>query len=316
MKRLFGTDGIRGEAGHFPLDMATMRRVGYSLTTHLRETLQRQNPILITGRDTRESGEWLEQALIEGAFSAGAICRSAGVITTPGVAFLARTLPTDAGVVISASHNPYQDNGVKIFSPSGKKLEDATEKLIERDIFEAQSEIEPPVPSSELIANYSSDQLELRKRYSDFLVGEIAKGLSLAGLTMVIDCANGAASQLAPSLFVRLGAHVVSIDDQPDGRNINQDCGSLHIASLQRRVTAEQADFGVAFDGDADRALFVDGRGQFVDGDGAMWVLANYLNRSENLRNGIVVGTIMSNFGLEVALRNRGLQLMRADVGD
>jgi len=314
MTRLFGTDGIRGEAGRFPLDRATLRTLGSSLTAHLRENLNGRPPVILTGRDTRESGVWVERALVEGAAAAGALCKSAGVITTPGVAFLARTLPADAGVVISASHNPFQDNGVKIFSPSGKKLEDAIERLIEEEIFAAksgaQAEVESPLP------DYESEAALLRNRYLDFLAEEIGRGLSLTDLTMVIDCANGAASQLAPQLFTRLGARVVALNDQPDGRNINRDCGSLHPETLQQRVIAEQADFGVAFDGDADRALFVNGTGRLVDGDGAMWVLANYLHACGELQHDLVVGTVMSNLGLEIALRNRGLQLRRTDVGD
>lgn len=314
MTRLFGTDGIRGEAGSFPLDRATLRTLGASLTAHLRAKVGGRAPVIVTGRDTRESGNWVEQALVEGATASGALCKSAGVITTPGVAFLARTLPADAGVVISASHNPFQDNGVKIFSPSGKKLEDVTERQIEDDIFAVASGEQAAVETS--LPAYDGDAAVLRDRYLDFLADEIGRGLSLAHLTMVIDCANGAASQLAPKLFSRLGARVIALNDQPDGRNINRDCGSLHTAALQQRVIAEQADFGVAFDGDADRALFADGAGRFVDGDGAMWVMANYLHASGELQHEVVVGTVMSNLGLEIALRNRGLKLQRTDVGD
>ena len=313
MTRLFGTDGIRGEADRFPLDQVTLRTLGASLTAHLREKLGGGTPVIITGRDTRESGVRVERALVEGATAAGAQCKSAGVITTPGVAFLARTLPADAGVVISASHNPFQDNGVKVFSPTGKKLEDATERMIEADILSASSGEQGELKS---LPEYDSDAALLRKRYLDFLAEEIGRGLSLTDLTMVIDCANGAASQLAPQLFARLGARVVSLNDQPDGRNINRDCGSLHPETLQQRVMVEQADIGVAFDGDADRALFVDRAGRFVDGDGAMWVLANYLHERGELQHQVVVGTVMSNIGLEIALRDRGLQLARTDVGD
>jgi phosphoglucosamine mutase len=314
MTRLFGTDGIRGKAGSFPLDRPTLRALGASLTAHLRENLEGRVPVILTGRDTRESGDWLERALVEGATAAGANCKSAGVVTTPGVAFLARVLPADAGVVISASHNPFQDNGVKIFAPSGKKLEDATERLIEDDLLAPGSGDQDSGESS--LPDYESDAAALRKRYLDFLAGEIGQGLSLSHLTMVIDCANGASSQLAPALFRGLGARVIALSDQPDGRNINRDCGSLHTEALQQRVISERADFGVAFDGDADRALFVDGKGRFVDGDAAMWVMANYLHASGELHLGLVVGTVMSNVGLEIALRKRGLELRRTDVGD
>ena len=315
MAKLFGTDGMRGEAGRFPLDTATIRKVGSSLAAHLSEEAEGRAPLIVTGRDTRESGVWLERALISGGTEAGARCQSAGVITTPGVAFLARTLPADAGVVISASHNPYQDNGVKIFSPSGKKLADSIERLIENDIFAAQEDDaavrqETPSETDDSVAAH------LRALYLEFLVNEIGRGLSLNDLTIVIDCANGAASNLAPDLFSQLGARVIAINNQPDGRNINRDCGSLHIEGLQQRVRDEHADLGVAFDGDADRALFVDALGRFVDGDATLWVLAKYLSARGDFHEGIVVATVMSNIGLEIALRSRGLRLVRTDVGD
>ncbi|MGH9904646.1 MAG: phosphoglucosamine mutase, partial [Pyrinomonadaceae bacterium] len=213
--RLFGTDGVRGEAGRFPLDVATLRRVGTSLTVHLREKVGRA-PLIVVGRDTRESGSWLEKALVEGATEAGAECRSAGVITTPGVAYLARSLPADAGVVISASHNQYQDNGFKIFAASGRKLDDQTERLIEADILAGTTEL--LTISHQQVQTPTEDVgAELRARYLSFLEHEIAEGLSLRNQTIVIDAANGAASDLAPGLFERLGARVIAINDQPDG---------------------------------------------------------------------------------------------------
>ncbi len=311
-RRLFGTDGVRGEAGRFPLDAETLQTVGRSLAVHLQTKLGR-SPLIVVGRDTRESGPWLEEALIEGARSAGAECKSAGVITTPGVAYLARSLPADAGVVISASHNPYQDNGFKIFAPSGRKLDDETERLIEADIHESVG-----VPTR-LKSDRASDEAlasPLRSRYLDFLEQKIAAGLSLSDRTIVVDTANGAASNLAPELFGRLGAQVVAINNQPDGRNINRECGSLHIETLQRRVLEARADVGVAFDGDADRSLFVDAKGRYVDGDATLWVLAKYMQAREQLSQGTVVATVMSNIGLEIALRSLGIRLVRTDVGD
>jgi phosphoglucosamine mutase len=316
MAKLFGTDGMRGEAGRFPLDAATVRKVGASLAAHLGGNLAGRGPLIITGRDTRESGVWLERALIAGATEAGASCRSVGVITTPGVAFLARALSADAGVAISASHNPYQDNGVKIFSPSGKKLADATERLIEADIFAAVGEQDRNEAIPPSVGIEDGEAVRLQELYLAFLADEIARDLSLSGLTIVIDCANGAASHLAPGLFEQLGARVIAINNEPDGRNINHDCGSMHIGGLQRQVLEEHADLGVAFDGDADRALFVDEKGRFADGDATLWVLANYLNARSELSQGIVVATVMSNIGLEIALRARAVQLVRADVGD
>jgi phosphoglucosamine mutase len=313
MKRLFGTDGMRGEAGRFPLDAAAVRVAGRSLARHLAERLGHA-PRIVSGRDTRESGAWIESAFLGGARAAGARVESAGVVTTPGVAFLARTLPADAGVVISASHNPYQDNGIKIFSPTGRKLDDATERLIEADIHagrERDGDAVPDVPDGD-----DAGAARLRALYLDYLTAEAGAGLSLEGLTVVADCANGAASELAPALLSRLGARVVAIGDAPDGRNINRDCGSLHLDELRRRVTAEGADLGVAFDGDADRALFVDARGEVVDGDATLWVLAGRMQERGDLEGDRVIATVMSNLGLELALRTRGIGLVRTDVGD
>jgi phosphoglucosamine mutase len=314
-RRLFGTDGIRGEAGKFPLDSCTVRVIGRSLARHLAERTGRR-PRIVTGRDTRESGPWIERDLIAGARAVGAEVHSAEIITTPGIAFLARTLPADAGVVISASHNPYQDNGIKVFDPSGRKLDEATERRIEKDIAEASGEnpsVSDQVPEQTANEKHAA---ELRMRYLNYLEHDVAHDLSLRDLTMVVDCANGAAYELAPELFGRLGARVIAINNEPDGRNINRDCGSLHIDGLQRRVVEERADLGVAFDGDADRALFVDASGNFVDGDATMWVMADDLKSRSELTGDVVVATVMSNVGLEIALRSRGIKLTRADVGD
>ena len=314
MKALFGTDGIRGEAGRFPLDAATVNTIGFSLAQHLAETIS--EPTIVVGRDTRESGEWLEQALTEGATRAGVKCLPAGVITTPGVAFLTRKLEASAGVVISASHNPYQDNGIKIFSPTGQKIADSLERQIERDIERgSKSGLET---SRERLQSNSSPQAaaSLRNDYLNFLTNEIGKDLSLTGLTIVVDCANGASTNFAPRLFETLGARVVAINANPDGRNINLNSGSLHIGSLMQAVTKEKADLGVAFDGDADRALFVDEKGGFVDGDATLWVLANHLRNHGRLQDDTVVATVMSNVGLEIALRAAGIRLVRTDVGD
>ncbi|HEY0386065.1 MAG TPA: phosphoglucosamine mutase [Pyrinomonadaceae bacterium] len=323
MKRLFGTDGMRGEAGRFPLDAATIRVTGRSLACHLAERSDaRSAPSIVVGRDTRESGAWIEAALAAGALEAGARVESAGVIPTPGVAYLARTLRADAGVVISASHNPYQDNGIKIFAPSGRKLDDATERLIEADIAAEAKAQAGAAARSEGVRDDAAACADLplaarlRARYLDYLTEEIASGLSLDGLRLVVDCANGASSDLAPALFRQLGAEVISINDAPDGRNINRDCGSLHLEGLRRRAAAESADFGVAFDGDADRALFVDAQGSFVDGDATLWVMAQHLAGRGELSDNLIVATVMSNIGLEIALRTKGWRLARTDVGD
>ena len=312
MRSLFGTDGIRGEAGQFPLDATTISAIGFSLASHLAKNGHR--PEIIVGRDTRESGESIQRALTLGANRAGAKCLSAGVITTPGVAFLTRKLRSDAGVVISASHNPYQDNGIKIFAPSGQKIDDLVERRIERDVFEnvEQRAVSEPKRTS------SPEILEqiLQQEYLSFLIRQIGNGLSLERLTIVVDCANGASSKLAPALFTRLRGKAIAINASPDGRNINRDCGSLHIESLQERVVKEGADLGVAFDGDADRALFVDSHGKFVDGDATLWALATHLQSHGQLKDNTVVATVMSNIGLEIAFRAAGIRLVRTGVGD
>ena len=312
MKTLFGTDGIRGEAGQFPLDASTVTAIGFSLASHLAKVAEPTE--IVIGRDTRESGESIERALIDGATNAGAKCLPAGVITTPGVAFLTRALQAAAGVVISASHNPYQDNGIKIFAPTGQKMDDSIERLIEADVFANVGQ--PSVTNG--TRRSVSPKLEeiLRQEYLTFLTRKIGKGLELKDLTIVLDCANGASSILAPSLFSRLGAKVVAINAMPDGQNINRDCGSLHIESLQQRVVSENADLGVAFDGDADRSLFVDADGKFVDGDATLWALAMHMQSHGQLKDDTVVATVMSNIGLEIALRGEGIRLVRTDVGD
>ncbi|HEV7906026.1 MAG TPA: phosphoglucosamine mutase [Pyrinomonadaceae bacterium] len=331
MKKLFGTDGMRGEAGRFPLDAPTVGTIGRSLARQLAESAAGEGraPRIVIGRDTRESGEWIEHAFVEGARAAGAECERAGVITTPGVAFLTRTLPADAGVVVSASHNPYHDNGIKIFAPTGRKLDDATERLIEADIQQAHGEehdeahatqksrtAEIPQRSSDVGGDAEQHAADLQARYLDYLAEEVAPGLRLDDLRLVVDCANGAASHLAPALFERLGARVFAVGNTPDGRNINRECGSLYVERLRDRVLAENAHLGVAFDGDADRALFVDARGEVVDGDATLWVMAKSLQARGELAGAQIVATVMSNIGLELALRSRDIEMLRADVGD
>jgi phosphoglucosamine mutase len=310
MKKLFGTDGIRGEAGAFPLDEKTIEIIGNSLARQFTEKLGR-SPRFITGRDTRESGEWIEKAFCAGASAAEADCESAEVITTPGVAFLTKKFHFDAGVVISASHNPFQDNGIKIFLPTGKKIDESSEREIEKDIYNLNIEKEVLVDPGETNARAKDYQ----ESYINHLANEF-KTLELNGYKIVMDCANGAACRLAPKLFPKFGAQVISINDAPDGRNINENCGSLYIENLQKRVLEENADFGVAFDGDADRSLFVDEKGNLVDGDAVLWVMANHLQASGKLNNQTVVATVMSNIGLEIALNSKNIKLVRTAVGD
>ncbi len=310
MKSLFGTDGVRGPAGEFPLDEDSVKIIGASLTRQLTERLGRP-PRFISGRDTRESGAWIEAAFHAGAASENGACESAGVITTPGVAYLAGSLKFDAGIVVSASHNPYQDNGIKIFSPSGKKIDGATEREIERCIYTANSANPPAVA----IASVPDRSNELSQLYIEHLMN-VANGFSATGMKIVVDCANGAASALAPRLFAGTGAEVIAINDQPDGRNINENCGSLYLEHLQAKVMETGADLGIALDGDADRALFSDEKGNVVDGDATLWIMARHLQSHGNLANATVVATVMSNIGLELALKGKGIELLRADVGD
>lgn len=309
MGEFFGTDGIRGVAGKFPLDKPTVELIGFSLAAQLRKRLGRA-PKILTGRDTRESGDWIDSALARGACAGEAEVSSVGVITTPGVAYLTRALNHDAGVVISASHNPYEDNGIKIFVPSGCKLDEATEQAIEQDLKAASN----AVPHAKNPACKSDP--ELRHKYLGFLRDEIGNGLKLDGYTLVVDCANGAAYELAPALFRALGAQVHAINNTPNGQNINLDCGSLHPERLQKAVREYDADVGLAFDGDADRLLLIDSEGNLVDGDQVLFIMARQLQSKGLLKGSRVVGTVMSNIGLERCLREQGIELVRVPVGD
>ena len=309
MKQLFGTDGIRGLAGEFPLDEKTIGIIGASLARRFRDKLGRE-PRFISGRDTRESGEWIEQAIHAGVALENAVCESAGVIPTPGVAYLTKALKYDAGIVISASHNPYYDNGIKIFLPTGMKIDEATERLIEQDIHSGAS----IGGGSDAVVN-SGSEAAFRMTYSMHLIGVADTIKKIDGRRIVIDCANGAASKFAAKVFRRLGS-VVVINGKPDGRNINDNCGSTHIDDLRSKVLEERADLGIAFDGDADRTLFVDENGELVDGDATLWIMAGYLKDHGKLANSTVVATVMSNIGLELALKSKGIKLLRTDVGD
>ena len=303
---------MRGEAGAFPLDEQTIKIVGSSLARQFWEKLNRQ-PRFVTGRDTRESGAWIEKAFHAGALAEKAHCESAEVITTPGVAFLTKKFDFDAGIVISASHNPFEDNGIKIFSPSGQKVDGETEREIEKNIFQiSDSRFQIPDFVFE-VDNGNAEKYQTA--YLDYLAGEF-QNLSLENFKMVIDCANGAASSLAPRLFKRFGAEIITTNCSPTGRNINENCGSLHIENLQEQVEKENADFGVAFDGDADRSLFVDEKGNLVDGDAVLWIMAQHLTAQGKLRNKTVIATVMSNIGLELALKSKNINLNRTAVGD
>ena len=308
MKKLFGTDGIRSKAGEFPLDPETLRMIGFALASRLRE-LGTENPRLITGRDTRESGPQIEREIHAGIKAAGAEAISAGVMTTPGVAYLTRARGFDAGVVVSASHNPYKDNGIKVFMPEGRKLDGESEAYIEEMIGSGEG-----VPRMAEGLD-DSGAGSLRSRYLQHFSGDFPL-LDLTGVAIIADCANGAASELAPLLFRKFGAAVKTINAEPDGRNINRECGSLHLEGLRLEVMEAGASIGIAFDGDADRALFIDEEGDTVDGDAVLWIMAKALKDRGQLKDDKVVATVMSNVGLELALRSREIELIRTDVGD
>src|SRR6266404_1142887 len=307
-KELFGTDGIRGVPGTPPLDDATLYATGRSLGAYLTKTSPAARVLI--GMDTRESGPHIAALLAAGLVNAGASVDFAGIITTPGVACLVRQRGLQAGVVISASHNPFHDNGVKLFSGAGMKFQDAVEETLEQDIFKHRQEVAPTNPPA-LVADESLDA-----RYLDFLRSKVVPGAKLSSLRMVLDCANGAAYKLGPELFESLGAKVIAIGTEPDGRNINAGCGSLHLEGLQERVVAERAALGIAFDGDADRAMFVCQSGRVINGDGVLLAAARHLKSAGKLKGNRVVATSMSNLGLERILAREGIELGRAAVGD
>jgi phosphoglucosamine mutase len=297
-KQLFGTDGIRGVAGQYPLDDATVFAAGQALG-ELVERLDPRPEVLI-GIDTRQSGPDIARLLAAGLHRAGVPARFAGVITTPAVAHLTQRGNFVAGVMISASHNPYQDNGIKIFAHSGFKLPDEQEEQVEAGI----ARLRGPVSSLELRPDAA-----LADQYIDHLV-DCVSGPLPSHLRFVVDCANGAAHRIAPRLFHRLGMAADIIGNQPDGQNINRNCGSLHLETLRARVLESKADLGIAFDGDADRALFVSASGREINGDAVLWMAARHLGVP------VVVTTTMANLGLEKALEQVGIALVRTPVGD
>jgi phosphoglucosamine mutase len=312
MKRLFGTDGVRGVAGEFPLDSPTVTRIGQALIDVL--AAGGGTPRVVIGRDTRESGPAIEDALVLGIESRGGRADRGGVLTTPAVACVTRAMGYGAGIVVSASHNPYRDNGIKVFSSAGFKLPDAVEMEIEARVLG-----EPGAPSPRATAAVTTPHPgpeALRDRYLDWLRETLPDGASFAGRRVLLDCAHGAASDLAPRLFRALGADVEAIHDAPDGRNINEGCGALHPERLASEVTRRGAWLGLAFDGDADRCLPIDARGRILDGDYVLCLAARDLRARGRLRGGTVVGTVMSNLWLERAFHAEGIRLARAPVGD
>ncbi len=314
-RQLFGTDGIRGVAGEFPLTRESVYWIGRALGHDLRRTSTTARVVI--GQDTRQSSQWIADRLWQGLASVGVEVRSAGVITTPGVAYLARSQKFDAGVVISASHNPWTDNGIKVFSRDGYKLPDAHELAIEKEIFALLNDANA-APTSDAAPAMASvpGEADLRHAYVRWLANNVATDLSR--LRVAVDCANGAATAEAPELFRALKIETTFLHSAPDGQNINEGCGALHPERVAAYVAEhkDQFDLGVTFDGDADRALFSDASGNVVNGDAVLLLAAREMRSRGALKNDIVVATTMSNMGLELALRHSGIRMLRANVGD
>jgi len=314
MKRLFGTDGIRAVAGEYPLDYPTIHSLGAALVGLLRE--EGLAPDILIGRDTRESGPWMEQALVQGIREAKGRPLCAGVIPTSAVSFLTKRHHFNAGLVISASHNPFHDNGIKIFSSEGYKISDAWEARLENVVIQAEK-----IGTRKSVGH--RPHRAFTAEYAAFLKGTLDGGTFSPGgglfprkMKVVLDCANGAAAAVAPGVLSEMGLDLVAIGCAPDGRNINHACGSLHPHHLAKTVVEARADIGIAYDGDADRALWADETGRVLNGDHTLYVLAQSMVRRGTLRGTTVVATGMSNMGLETALRDMGLSLFRTKVGD
>ena len=313
-RKLFGTDGIRALAGQAPLDPTTIFAAGLAIAHSLKSVSE--HPRVLLGRDTRESSPWIAATLAAGLRQAGASVESAGVVPTPAVAFITRKHGFQAGVVISASHNPWQDNGIKLFGSDGLKLADAIELAIESEILHHAAQITAPDPASlPPVADNASYQYD----YIQFLIDSVPE-LSLAGLNVVVDCANGAAAAVAPELFLRLNAgnegQVTLLNISPDGRNINDDCGALHPKTVAAETQKRGATIGLTFDGDADRCMLSGACNNVINGDAILLMAARDLKQRGLLTGDLVIATTMSNMGLEAALKRSGIRMFRAPVGD
>jgi phosphoglucosamine mutase len=304
--KLFGTDGIRGVAGMWPLDPPTIGRVGAALVRGLEIG---RAPRILVGRDTRESGEWIERELGRGLLSEGAVVVSAGVVPTPAIAFLAGACGFDLGIVLSASHNPHRDNGIKVFSGRGEKFGEADERAVEALVADDSWHVRPSsghvAPDATLVEAYLAHVRRL-----------LPEAGPLAGSRVALDMANGATTATAARLMRDLGFEIVAIGDRPDGRNINLACGSTHPAGVAARTAGDGCRLGAAFDGDGDRVILVDARGRVVDGDAVLLILARAYHEAGRLAGDTVVATVMSNIGLELALGRHGIRLLRTPVGD
>lgn len=307
MEKLFGTDGIRAVAGQSPLDYSSVYALGKALISLLKE--EELEPRVIIGRDTRESGEWLEQALFQGINEGQGEAVSVGIIPTSAVSFLAKKYSFSVGIVISASHNSYQDNGIKIFSSQGIKISDAWESKLEKAIIGAPSNVKRE-------NTRITPQSSLGQDYVDFLKSRFSHVNLKRKIKVVLDCSNGASSLFASQVFLGLGSEVIAMGNTPDGKNINANCGSLYPQNLARKVVESKADIGVAYDGDADRAIWVDEKGRILNGDHTLFVLSRFMKEKGRLKSDYVIATAMSNMGLEKALEKLDLKLLRTQVGD
>jgi phosphoglucosamine mutase len=311
MGRLFGTDGVRGTAGTHPLDVPTIRRLGGALVRAMRHGDEAVR--LLAGRDTRESGAWIERELAVGVQSQGGSLASAGVIPTPAIAYLTPRMGYTAGVVISASHNPFADNGIKVFSGTGEKFTETLEQRVEAIVADTSWDVPTDAASS---SGDAPEQTDYRAEYIAHLRRILVPPGACRGWRMAIDCANGATTTIAPRLFQELGLNAHGMGCAPDGRNINLHCGSTAPELLARTVVEGGYRLGVAYDGDGDRAIFVDARGRIVDGDAVMLLCAKRMKAEGRLKGDAVVATVMSNIGLEIALRGAGIETVRCPVGD
>jgi phosphoglucosamine mutase len=310
-RKLFGTDGVRGVANIYPMTAEVALQLGRALAHVIKYGPGRHR--IVVGKDTRLSGYLLEYAITAGICSMGVDVLLLGPMPTPGIAFITHSMRADAGVVISASHNPYQDNGIKFFKGDGYKLPDEIEAHIESLLTQREFEETRPT-ATEIGQAFRMD--DARGRYISYLKSTFPKELELDGLKIVVDCAHGATYRVAPEVLEELGAEIISIGVRPNGRNINRLCGATHPEGMARLVARYQADLGIAFDGDGDRCIVVDHRGQVVDGDHILAICALDMQRRQTLKRKTVVATVMSNLGLEVALKNHGLKLVRTQVGD
>ncbi len=311
MARIFGTDGIRGYANSYPMTAEIALKVGMAAAIHLSKNIKGTNRVLI-GKDTRLSGYMFENALVAGLTSMGKDVMVVGPIPTPAVAMLTRSTRTDLGIMISASHNPYFDNGIKLFDKNGYKLSDEDEDAIEKLLTE---DLTPYLVKSDSIGRVERLK-ESYGRYIEFIKSSFPSNQDLTSLKIVVDCANGAAYKIAPIVLYELGAEVISVGVSPNGLNINENCGSTHIEQLRLKVLETGADVGISFDGDADRVLMVDEKGNIIDGDKIIAIIATKLKQEGKLKQNTVVGTVMANMGFEKYLDSQGIKLLRTSVGD